>query len=624
MVNDRYFKRRHLFTLLTLAVLFIFTARLFNLQILNNNYKERAKRNAYYYKPIYPARGVIFDRNGELLVYNKPTYDLMVTTGQTGTFDSLTLCDILNITPDLLSKRFAEVKDRLKNPGYSPHTPQVLLSQLDETEAGRFQEQLYKFPGFTIQSRSTRRYKYHHAAHVLGYIAEANVTDIKKDSLLSPGDYTGKIGVEKSYEKELRGRKGYEVLLRDSRGRIKGQFNNGRNDLPAINGNNLTLSIDANLQTLAENLMNGKRGAIVAIEPATGEILAMVSAPGYDPELLSDRNKGENHQMLEDAPGNPLFARAIMGTYPPGSTFKAAQAGVFLEEGVIRPSTLFSCYHGYPVLRNRPACHTHGSPLDLPSALATSCNAYFCWGLRALLDNRSIYPTVQEAFEHWKNRMVSIGFGYPLKVDLYGEKRGYIPNSKVYDKIHKQRWTSSSIISIAIGQGEILATPLQIANLATVIANRGWFYRPHVVRAIENSTLDTAYTSKKYTTIDPSHWETVVEGMARAVTGGTCHGANFAPGVIEVCGKTGTAENPHGKDHSAFMGFAPRDNPQIAVAVYVENGGFGAYFGVPIGRVIMEYYLNKGNLSPATEAIARRMQETSIIYGLWQTKRTFL
>lgn len=614
MHPDKYSSRRYLFIILPLIVVTIFGIRLFDLQILSGNYKRRADRNAYFYKPIYPARGVIYDRNGELLVYNSPTYDLMVTTGETDVFDTVALCKLIGIDSAVLHRRFSEVRDRLLNPGYSPHVPQVLISQLQEDEAGRFQEQLFKYPGFSIQGRSNRQYKYHHAAHVLGYVAEANAHDLSVDSALALGDYIGKIGVERSYETLLRGEKGYEVLLRDSRGRIKGHSNDGKDDKAPVNGHNLTLSIDAGLQALAERMMQGKRGAVVAIEPSTGEILAMVSAPSYDPVLLTTKERGENYRMLEEAPGKPLYARAIMGTYPPGSTFKAAQGAVFLAEGVIQPGTAFSCYHGYPVLNNRPRCHGHASPLNLPAAIATSCNAYFCWGLRALLDNRKIYPTVQEAFEHWKDRIVSIGFGYPLGVDLYGEKRGYIPNSKVYDKVYKGRWNSSTIISISIGQGEILATPLQIANLASVVANRGWYVRPHVVRGIENATLDTAYTHRQQTSVDARYWDTIVEGMARAVTGGTCHGANFAPGEIEVCGKTGTAENPHGKDHSAFMGFAPRNNPQIAVAVYVENGGFGAVYGVPIGRVVMEYYLRHGQLSAAGEAIAQRMSTTRILY----------
>ena len=326
-------------------------------------------------------------------------------------------------------------------------------------------------------------------------------------------------------------------------------------------------------------MMRGKRGAIVAIEPETGEILALVTAPNYDPELLAGKSKGENHRMLEETFGKPLLNRAIQGNYPPGSTFKPAQGAIFLEEGSINPTMALSCYHGYPPLGNRPKCHSHPSPISLIPALATSCNAYFCWGLHFMLDDRKRYPSAAVALEHWKQRIVSLGYGYRLGVDLVGEKRGYIPNSGVYDKVYKGRWNASS-----------------------------------VVHSIKGMPLDTMYRNHQPTGISREHWEYIVAGMAGAVTGGTCRGANFAPGEIEVCGKTGTAENPHGKDHSAFIGFAPRTQPKIAVSVYVENGGFGAQFGVPIGRVMMEYYLRGGKLSGSGEAIASSMEHRTISY----------
>lgn len=612
--ND-YYKRGYLFIILTVVIVGMYIIRLFYLQILTPNYKSRAESNAFYQKPIYPARGVIYDRNGELLVMNKPTFDLMVVTGEAGEFDSVALCKNLNIDITVLRQRFKDMSNRRKNPGFSRNVPQVLISQLSTEEAGRFQEILYKFPGFSIQSRTIRQYNYHHAAHILGYVSEANPSDISRDKALVAGDYTGRMGVERVYEKELRGVKGVEILLRDASGRIKGRSAEGRNDRAPVNGSDLTLSIDSKLQAFGEELMQGKRGAIVVIQPSTGEILAMVSAPSYDPEMLTGKKKGENHRILEDMPSKPLYARAIMGNYPPGSTFKPAQGAIYLQEGIITPQTSFACYHGYPLLRGRPRCHSHASPVSIVPALATSCNAFFCWGLHGMLDDRRYYRSPQEALEHWKNRIVKLGYGYPLGVDLYGEKRGYIPNSKVYDKIYKGRWNSSTIISISIGQGEILATPLQIANLAAIIANRGYYYKPHVVRGISGSKLDTLYTNKHNTEISSTNWEYIVSGMAAAVTGGTCRAANFAPGEIEVCGKTGTAENPHGKDHSAFIGFAPRNNPQIAVGVYVENGGFGAVYGVPIGRVMMEYYLRKGELSGASQAIAEKMKKTSVSYG---------
>ena len=361
-------------------------------------------------------------------------------------------------------------------------------------------------------------------------------------------------------------------------------------------------------------MMRGKRGAIVAIEPETGEILAMVTAPNYDPELLSGKNKGNNHRILEETYGKPLLNRAIQGNYPPGSTFKPSQGAIFLEEGVLSPSTALSCHHGYPPLGNHPKCHSHSSPTSLIPALSTSCNAYFSWGLHFMLDDRRRYPSPSVALDHWKQRMIALGFGYRLGLDLPGEKRGYIPNSGVYDKVYRGRWNGHTIISIAIGQGEVLATPLQIANLASLIANRGYFIRPHVVHAIKGMPLDTMYRNHQPSGISRQNWEYIIAGMSAAVKGGTCRAANFAPGEIEVCGKTGTAENPHGKDHSAFIGFAPRSKPRIAVAVYVENGGFGAHFGVPIGRVMMEYYLRDGKLSGAGEAVASSMEHRSISY----------
>lgn len=606
---------RFLLVIATICIVLVYAARLFYLQILSPNYKARANSNAFYQKPIYPSRGVIYDRNGELLVFNEPAYDLTVTTKEVGEFDTIALCRMLRLEPDYLRKRLEEIRNRRINPSYSPYVPQLLISQINPREASRFQEKLFLFPGFSIRPRSIRQYNYHGAAHLLGYLSEADIRDLERDSSLVAGDYVGRSGIERQYEKYLRGEKGVEVLLRDARGRIKGHYADGQYDSPSIPGSDLTLSIDSKLQSLGERLMTGKRGAIVMIEPETGEILCLVSSPSYDPVLLVGKDKGKNHLLLEHDQNKPLYARAIQATYPPGSTFKPAQGAIFLQEGVITPSTLFSCYHGFPPLHGRPACHSHASPLSLVPALATSCNAFFCWGLRAMLDNRQYYPSVQEAFEHWKNQIVSLGFGYRLGIDLPGERRGYIPNSKVYDKAYKERWNSSTIISIAIGQGEILATPLQIANLAATIANRGRYHRPHIVKGIQGHPLDTAYTNWQNTSISPANMEYIVQGMSLAVTAGTCHAANFAPGEIEVCGKTGTAENPHGKDHSAFMGFAPRKNPKVAISVYVENGGFGAIYGVPIGRVMMEYYLREGKLSESGEAIADKMANTSIHYS---------
>ncbi len=617
MINDPHYARRILMYILVSSTVLLFISRLFYLQILSPDYKQRAERNAYYNKAIHPSRGVIYDRNGNILVSNQPAYDLLITMNiAKKRLDTVALAHLIGLSPIELTQKLEQIKDRRVNRGYSPHTPQLLMTSLSSDDAARLQEQFYKFPGIEVQSRTSRHYEYKHAAHILGYLSEASPTDLEKDSLLSIGDYVGKSGIEKQYDKALRGIKGQEILLRDARGRIKGRFNSGNNDSSPENGHDLILSIDSGLQALGEKLMTGKRGGIVAIEPESGEILALVTAPSFSPDILSGKDKGEQFKLLQETPGKPLLNRAIMGTYPPGSTFKAGQAAIFLEEGAVTPETRLSCFGGYPLLGRRPKCHGHAPSPAVVYSLATSCNAYYCWGMHFLLDDRSRYKTVQEAFENWKNHIVALGYGYKTGIDIPGEKRGYIPNSQVYDKLYKTKWNSSSIISISIGQGEILATPLQTANLAAIVANRGVWRRPHVVREIKGMPLDTMYTNIQDTGIKAKNWEYVVEGMAQAVKIGTCKGANFAPGEFEVCGKTGTAQNPHGRDHSAFIGFAPRNKPRIAVGVYVENGGFGAKFGVPIGRVIMEYYLREGKLSSSGESIAQAMSRTSISYRL--------
>ena len=509
-----------------------------------------------------------------------------------------------------------EVKDRRRNPGYSSYTPQVFLPQLSAEEAGVLQEKLYKYPGFYIQNRTIRQYAYPNGALLLGDLGEVSPADMKADPYYARGDYSGRSGIEKSYEKQLRGEKGVEILLRDAHGRIKGRYEGGIHDEAPVSGRNLTLSIDMELQAYGERLMQNKLGGIVMIEPSTGEVLCMVSSPTFDPSLLVGRLRGEHHRELERDPLKPLFNRPLMAQYPPGSTFKPTQGLIFLEEGVITPETRFTCAHGYTYRGGKPACHGHPSPLPVTGALSTSCNSFFPWGLHYMLDDRSRYPTVQQAFDRWKDYMVSFGYGYRLGIDLPGEKRGYIPNSKVYDKIYRGHWNSSTIISIAIGQGEVLATPLQICNLAATIANGGFYIAPHVVKRIEGQPLDTLYTQRHYTMADPKWYPLIAEGMRGAVAGSpygaTCRGTNLPD--IEVCGKTGTAENPHGKDHSIFMGFAPYHEPRVAIAVFVENAGFGATYAVPIGRLMLEKYL-RGELLEESKPIEEYILNAVIMPG---------
>lgn len=595
-----------------LAIVAIYVVRLFSLQVGNNDYKRYADSNAFQRKMLYPSRGFIYDRNGELLVYNQPAYDVMMIPREMRNLDTLDFCNTLGITIEQFEQYIADMKNKRKNPGYSTYTPQVFMTQLSARDYGRLQEKLYRYPGCYIQNRVLRQYSRPVAANVLGNIREVSPSDIERDDYYRRGDYTGDLGVEKSFEEVLRGVKGEEILLRDAHGRIKGKYEEGRYDVQPISGRNITLSIDADLQAYGEKLMQGKTGAVVAIEPATGEILALVSSPTYDPSILVGRERGKNYAKLTRDPANPLFDRAIMAMYPPGSTFKPTQGLIFLEEGIITPETNYPCTGGFVVGGLRVGCHGHPSPLPLIPSLATSCNAYYCYGLRSMLDNRRRYESTSEAFEIWKNHLVSMGYGYRLGIDLPGEKRGFLPNSKYYDKFYgENRWRALTIISIAIGQGEILATPLQIANLAATIANRGYFYTPHVVKAIQDSVIDTTYTERRYPTIDSHYYDYIVEGMRAAVTGGTCRTANLPD--IEVCGKTGTAQNPHGRDHSAFMGFAPMDNPQIAIAVYVENAGFGATYGVPIGSLMMEYYLKGEITDPARKDLEQRMFNSKVV-----------
>lgn len=603
--------RKYVIGGVAVLIVTIYIIRLFTLQLMSDDYKKNADSNAFLKKIDYPSRGIITARNGELMVYNQPAYDIMVVINEAKHhLDTMELCQTLDITREDFDTRMSSIKDRSKNPGYSPFTQQVFMNQLSDEEFSMFQEKIYRFPGFYVQKRSIRQYEYPYAAHVLGDVAEVSQGEIEEDDYYQPGDYIGKLGVERSYEKYLRGEKGVQILLRDAHGRIQGSYRHGALDHSPVPGKNLTLGIDLQLQALGERLLEGKIGSVVAIEPQTGEVLCMVSSPSYDPRIMVGRKRAKSQRELGLDAWKPLLNRSIMGQYPPGSTFKTTQGLTFLTEGIITSQTAYPCYHGFVFKGLRVGCHGHGSPLPLVPAISTSCNGYFCWGLYHMINNKEKYGTVQVAMDRWRDYMVSMGFGYQLGVDLPGEKRGLIPNAQFYDKAYKT-WNGLSIISIAIGQGEVNATPLQIANLGATIANRGWFITPHVVKAIEGEQLDSLYTQHRQTMASREAYDYVVQGMRSAALGGTCKALahyDFMP-----CGKTGTAQN-RGHDHSVFMGFAPMDDPKIAVAVYVENGGWGATYGVPIGGLIMEQYL-KGELSEASERKATEIQNKRINYG---------
>lgn len=602
-------KRRFVIGGIVTLVVIIYILRLLGLQVMTDAYKRNADNNAFLNQIQYPARGSIYDRNHNMLVYNQLAYDITVVPQEIQGLDTLDLCQSLGITKDIFVKRMSDMQDLDRNPGYSKYTSQVFMTQLTAEECSDFREKLFKFRGFSIQERAVRQYIYDVGAHVLGDLGEVSMSNLEEDTYYNRGDYTGKQGVEKSYEKYLRGFKGVQILLRDASGRIKGHYLKGQLDKKAIPGKNLTLGLDVKLQMLGEKLMKNKIGSIVAIDPKTGEILCMVSSPSYNPQMLVGRMRGKNQHLLQNDWRKPLLNRSIMGIYPPGSTFKAAQALTYLQEGVITPGTSFPCHHGFIYGNLRVGCHSHPSPLSLIPAISTSCNSYFCWGLFRMMGD-SKYHSADNAITIWKDHMVSMGFGYKLGVDLFGEKRGMIPNAQYYDKAYRGHWNGLTIISIAIGQGEVLATPLQIANLAASIANRGFFITPHVVKSIQGSLLNPKYYKRRYTGIDKKYYDDVIRGMRMAVTSGSCR-IGDVPG-LDICGKTGTAQN-RGHDHSAFMGFAPMNNPKIAVAVYVENGGWGADFGVPIGSLMMEQYIN-GKLSPNSEKRAEAMSNRIISY----------
>ena len=590
--------RRYVIGGVAVLIVVIYIIRLFTLQITSDDYKKSADSNAFLKKIEYPSRGNITDRHGKLLVYNQPSYDIMVVMNEAkDRIDTTEFCHALGITKEEFDRRMTIMKDRNRNPGYSRFTQQLFISQLSDKDFSVFQEKMFRFPGFYVQKRSVRQYQYPMAAHVLGDVAEASPADIEEDDYYQPGDYIGKSGVERRYEKELRGEKGIQILLRDAHGRVQGRYKNGELDHRAVPGKNLTLSIDASLQELGERLMEGKIGSIVAIEPSTGEVLCMVSSPSYDPRMMVGRQRSKNHRQLSQNVWKPLLNRSVMGQYPPGSTFKTTQGLTFMSEGIITQSTMYPCSHGFNFKGLHVGCHGHAAPLPLVPALSTSCNGFFCWGLYHMIGNKAKYGSVQNAMNTWRDYMVSMGFGYKLGIDLPSEKRGMIPNAMFYDKAYKGSWNGLTIISIAIGQGEVTA--------------RGYYYVPHVVRKVQGEPLDTTYTRRHVTKADRKAYDYVVQGMRSSVLGGTCH--ELGKYDFVACGKTGTAQN-RGHDHSVFMGFAPMDQPKIAVAVYVENGGWGATYGVPIGGLIMEQYL-KGKLSEASQAKAKSIQERRIAYG---------
>jgi penicillin-binding protein 2 len=583
---DQYGSRKYIIGALIILLGIIFSMRLLYLQVINSTYKLSAESNSRRLEIVYPARGLIYDRNHTLLVHNQPSYDLKIAPYELEAFDSTELCSILNI--DIQTLR--DAIDRVKK--YPRERRNPFIKQLSPETFGQLKEKQYKFPGFYFSERTLRKYKYEIASHLFGYIGEVDSSRIRKDLYYEMGDYYGVSGIEKTYENYLRGEKGRRYKLIDVRGREKGAYNEGRYDQDAESGKNITLTIDAKLQAYAEKLMANFEGSVVAIEPKSGEILAIVSAPYYNPSLLVGRVREENYDKLKKDSLEPLFNNATMATYPPGSTFKTVNGLIGLQEGVINPFTKFSCHQGYFARGVSMGCHLHESPLQFVEAIKQSCNSYFANTYKRIIDNDN-FESTEDAYNQWRDFVVSFGFGEKLGIDLPSEKNGFIPESSYYDRYYtKGHWKAHTIISNAIGQGEILTTPLQLANLAAIIANRGYYITPHTVKDIQGiDTLSKVYSQKNWVAIDTSYFPWIIDGMDKAVneTHGTAPIARLAD--ITICGKTGTAENPHGEDHSVFMAFAPKDNPQIAVSVYVEYGKWGATYAAPIASLIIEKYL---------------------------------
>lgn len=568
-----------------LTVGVIYWIRLFQLQIVDD-YASEAQNNTIRNKVQYPGRGLILDRNGEIIVYNEPVYDLMVIPGQVPVNDM-----DWNMLADLLELDSAGVRERYaKAHAYSRYAQSVFERQISKEVYGRLQEYLYLFPGFDVQSRTLRRYPKPIAAHVLGDVGEVSEEEIKRNPHYQPGDYIGKSGLEKFYEEELRGKKGVKVVMVDVRNREKGSYKDGALDSLPIPGEKLYTTLDAGLQEYAEWLMQGKRGSIVAVEPSTGEVLALVSAPGYDPNLMVGRVRSRNYNMLLTDPQKPLFNRALMAYYPPGSIFKLPQALIGLQEGVIRAGT------GFPCDKSLVGCHNHADALSVAEGVRNSCNPYFYQVFRRVImqgkdPNRFVDSRL--GLEQWNKYIKSFGFGTRLDIDLSDAKAGYIPDAAYFDRYYgRNQWAFSTIYSLSIGQGEVSLIPLQMVNLAAIMANRGYYITPHLVRAIgEDQRPPEMDLSPRVPPIDRRHYDPVVEGMYGAVhlPGGTARRAYIDS--IVVCGKTGTSQNPHGKDHAVFIGFAPKDNPQIAVSVFLENSGFGGTWAAPTASLLIEKYL---------------------------------
>lgn len=585
---NTFFTRKYAIQGIFIAVALIIVIRLFYLQLIDDSYSSSADSNVLRKTIIYPARGVILDRNGEILVQNEPVYDLLVTPIEVKEMDTLLFCRLIDIDIEGFTRRMDVAKK------HSRYRASIFEKQISAVNYAQLQEHLYKFKGFYVQNRTVRTYPDSVAAQFLGYIQEVNQQDIDRSGkFYRPGDYIGASGVERAYEELLRGQRGVKNQLVDAFNRPQGSYADGRFDTLAVSGESLVSSLDKQLQIFAEQLMKNKRGSIVAIEPATGEILAFVSSPGYDPNLMVGRKRGQNYAKLAQDPDMPMFIRPIQAQYPPGSIFKVVNALTAQQAGVIDEHTIFNCPGGYSYGGGRGfmRCTHVDGPTGLIKSIQRSCNTYYGHTFARMVDRRGM-PS-HEAYTLWREATMKFGLGENLGIDLPGEKSGSIPTAEYYTKRYgNNRWTSSFNISLSIGQGEIEITPIQMANIMAIVANRGFYYRPHLIKAIgEEKIVKPEFTEKIYAGVESRFYEPVIEGLSQVVNmpGGTANSVKI--NGIEMCGKTGTVQNPHGNNHAVFFAFAPRENPKIAIAVFVENAGYGGVVAGPIASMIVEKYL---------------------------------
>lgn len=587
----------------------IFIIRLFYLQVIDSSYKLSADNIVLRNIREYPARGRIFDRNGNLLVFNEAAYDILVIPRQIKNLDTNSLCTLCDITKEDFIKKIKKAKR------YSYYKPSSFILQISKKDIGAIQEKLYKYSGFYIQTRTLRQYPLPIAGHLLGSIGEVSQKDLKRDKFYRAGDYIGKSGIERYYEKNLRGKSGRSIVEVDVHNRIVGDYKNKEFDTLAIAGKDIFLGIDGQLQYYGEQLMQNKKGSVVALDPASGEILALISSPAYNPNLLVGRERSKNYSQLLHDSLVPLMNRATMGTYPPGSTFKMVNALIGLQEQTVTENTKFSCQG--PLSRPIKCTHNHESPLNLAMAIQQSCNPYFWQAFKSILDNPK-FENTKEGYRHWYNNVVSFGFGSKFNTDIPFEVNGNIPSNDYYDKLYRKSWNALTVRSLSIGQGEILVTPIQLANLSAIIANKGYYYRPHLLTGMEgNDTISARFSNKVETTIAPEHFNIVRNAMFDVFDAEHGTARWYKLDNIVQCGKTGTVQNPHGDDHSIFIAFAPLDNPKIAIAVIVENSGFGSKWAAPIASLMIEKYILGKTSRPTLE---KKMMEGDLIHTSKKTE----